>query len=207
MSSQAANDRRPVGRPREFDPEVALERAMRLFWAKGYEGASLSDLTAAMGINRATMYANFGSKEELFRRALDRYENGAAACGFTTLNRPTIKEAVEGLLYGSLEALTAPEHPGCFTVVGALASSDESESVRQALSESRNERLRAWTQRFEQAQAQGEIPAEPSASALARYVLTVLHGMTVQARGGATLDELREMVDVALGALPFASSR
>src|SRR6478672_4047067 len=110
------------GRPRAFDPEEALETALRLFWQKGYEGASLSDLTEAMGINRPSLYAAFGNKEELFRKAFDRYAAGPASFWGEALKAPTARAVAEQLLRGCVAAQTDPEGPkGCLAVQGALS--------------------------------------------------------------------------------------
>src|SRR5213594_2671193 len=100
------NSAMPKGRPREFDIEKALDRAMEVFWRKGYEGASLPDLTKAMGINRPSMYAAFGNKEALFRRALDRYAQGPAHYVSDALNAPTAREAIERLFFGVIDLVT-----------------------------------------------------------------------------------------------------
>ena len=99
------------GRPREFDADEVLDRALEVFWRKGYEGASLSELTEAMGINRPSLYAAFGNKEELFRKALDRYADGPAAYTREALNAPTARGVLERLLHGAAEALTHPDYP------------------------------------------------------------------------------------------------
>src|SRR5579864_399381 len=97
-----------TGRPREFDIDQALDRALRVFWRKGYEGASLADLTRAMGINRPSLYAAFGSKEELFRKALDRYAEGPAAYVGEALNEPTARAVAQRLLSGTIDLLSDP---------------------------------------------------------------------------------------------------
>src|SRR5204862_7915530 len=101
----------PKGRPREFDVDEALDRALGVFWRRGYEGATLADLTEAMGINRPSLYAAFGSKEELFRKALDRYVEGPAACVREALNEPTARAVAERLLGGSIALVTDRRNP------------------------------------------------------------------------------------------------
>src|SRR5438067_5604399 len=114
----------PVGRPRSFDIDKALDRALQVFWHKGYEGTTLSDLTQAMGINRPSLYAAFGNKEALFRKALDRYGEGPAAYVRAALEEPTARAVAERLLLGTVEGLTDPGHPtGCLMVQGALSCS------------------------------------------------------------------------------------
>src|SRR5213083_2561468 len=120
------------GRPRAFDPDAALDRAMHVFWAKGYEGASLSDLTSAMDINRPSLYAAFGNKEQLFRKALDRYAKGPAACVHEALDQPTARAVVEKMFCAAIDMVTNPQTPaGCFMVQGALACGDAAHSIQE----------------------------------------------------------------------------
>src|SRR6266571_4767093 len=122
----------PVGRPRAFDIDKALDRALRVFWRKGYEGATLSDLTKAMGINRPSLYAAFGNKEDLFRKALDRYAQGPAAYVREALSKPTARAVAQALLGGTVDLLTDPRNPhGCLMVQGTLACGTPTESVRR----------------------------------------------------------------------------
>src|SRR5213594_2023775 len=123
-----------VGRPRAFDVDEALDRALQVFWHKGYEGSSLTDLTQAMGINRPSLYAAFGDKEALFRKVLDRYADGPAAYVREALNAPTARAVVERLLRGAADLQTNRRNPrGCLAVHGALACGDAAEPVRQEL--------------------------------------------------------------------------
>src|ERR1700741_5476773 len=110
-----------MGRPRGFDENAALEAAMRVFWEKSYEGATLSDLTSAMSINRSSMYAAFGDKAALFRRAMERYREGPTRYIRDALAKPVLRDAVAGLLHGTVLFLSQPGHPrGCLSVQGAL---------------------------------------------------------------------------------------
>ncbi|PZG20456.1 TetR family transcriptional regulator, partial [Micromonospora craterilacus] len=110
-----------VGRPRGFDADEALENAMRVFWQHGYEGASLADLTEAMGINRTSMYAAFGNKEELFRKALTRYSNGPASYGAEALAEPTAQRVATVFLHGAVRSSTLPGYPaGCLSLRASL---------------------------------------------------------------------------------------
>src|ERR1700719_1378710 len=123
-----------MGRPRSFDLDEALDRALQVFWRKGYEGASLSDLTKAVGVNRPSLYAAFGDKKALFRKALDRYLTGPADYTQEALKEPTARAVVERLLQGAADLNTAPRNPGgCLMVQGALACSEASDSIRKEL--------------------------------------------------------------------------
>ena len=125
---------RALGRPRSFETGKALDAAMKVFWCKGYEGASLSDLTRAMGINRPSLYAAFGDKESLFRKVLDRYDSGPAAYVREALNQPTARAVVERLMEGAAELGTASSNPReCLFVQAALACGDGAKAVRNDL--------------------------------------------------------------------------
>src|ERR1700733_5919723 len=175
---------RPVGRPRAFDPDAALDGALGVFWRKGYDGASLSDLTRAMGINRPSLYAAFGDKEALFRKALDRYDAGPAAYTSKALEEPTARGVVEALLAGAIELLADPHTPpGCLMVQGALACGETADPVRQELASRRAAGEAAICRRFKRAKADGDLPPDSDPAGLARYVSTVIYGMAVQAAG------------------------
>jgi AcrR family transcriptional regulator len=193
----------PVGRPRAFDIDKALDRALQVFWRKGYEGTSLSDLTKAMGINRPSLYAAFGNKEALFRKALDRYAEGPAAYTRKAVDEPTARAVVERLLRGVVDLLTDPCTPqGCLAVQGALACGDAADAIRQELISRRVAGEAALRQRLERAIADGDLPADANPADLARYVTTVSQGMAVQAAGGASREELQRVVEMALRAWP-----
>jgi AcrR family transcriptional regulator len=195
-----------LGRPREFDPDEALDKAMLVFWRKGYEGTSLADLTEAIGINRPSLYAAFSNKEELFRRACERYGERAdhlrKACAL-----PTAREAVEAFLHGAADNMIHPERAGCMLVTSCLAGSEESEGVRRVLSDARRASVELWRARFERAVQEGDLPPDAHPAALANYVMAISHGMTVHARGGATREELRHVADLALRAWPASAPR
>jgi AcrR family transcriptional regulator len=193
----------PIGRPRAFDVDQALDRALKVFWRKGYEGASLSDLTRAMRINRPSLYAAFGNKEALFRKAIDRYVEGPAAYLREALQEPTARAVVERLLGGTTELLTDRRNPrGCLMVQGALTCGEAADSIRRELAARRAANEAAIRQRFERARADGDLPPNADPADLARYVATVMQGMAVQAVGGASRAELLRTVEMALRAWP-----
>jgi AcrR family transcriptional regulator len=191
-----------VGRPREFDMDRALDTAMRLFWRKGYEGTSLTDLTEAIGINRASLYVAFGNKEALFQKALERYRTLREPITSAALGQPTARGVVELLLHEAARELACPENPGCLAVQGALACSDAGEAIRHALCVRRAALVERLRLRFEQAQTEGDLPATAEPSDLAQYVATVMYGMAVQASGGADAEQLRRIAQIALHAWP-----
>jgi AcrR family transcriptional regulator len=191
-----------IGRPREFDIDEALERAMRVFWERGYEGASLTDLTGAMGITKTSMYAAFGNKEELFRKALDRYTEGPASYFARALEEPTARGVAEALLRGTVRTTTLTGPSGCLVVQGALASSEGSRPAHELLAGRRAEDGRRLEERLGRAVAGGDLPPGADPARLARYVMSVGFGISVQAADGVGHDELQEVVDTALRAWP-----
>lgn len=192
-----------TGRPRTFDEDAALDRAMEVFWEKGYEGSSLPELTAAMGMNRPSLYAVFGNKEALFRRAVQRYQSTRLDFCDVALEAATSREVVERLLRGSADVQTCPDSPhGCLGTSGALACGDDARPLRDelvALRSAREDRLR---QRLERAVAAGDLPAHADPAQLASFIATVLQGMAVQAAGGATREALYRTVDFVMAAWP-----
>jgi AcrR family transcriptional regulator len=191
------------GRPLAFDPGQALERAMGVFWRRGYEGASLAELTRAMRINRPSMYATFGNKERLFRKVLDRYAHDAVGYLRDGLREPTARGAMEKILLDAADALSDPSRPpGCLLVQGALACGSESNRIQRELCSRRGEGEAAIRQRFERAQAQGDLPSSVDTAALAAYLAAVLNGLAVQAASGASREKLRTIAQRAMQAWP-----
>ncbi|ANS62412.1 transcriptional regulator [Streptomyces lincolnensis] len=189
----------PIGRPRGFDADEALERAMLVFWEQGYEGASLTDLTRAMGITRKSMYAAFGNKEELFRKALERYTEGPAAYADGALAKPSAREVATAFLAGSVDTTTRPGCPaGCLGVQGSLAAGDSGRAAQDALVAWRDDGRARLRHRFQRAVDEGDLPPGTDPEFLARYVMTVSNGIAVQAAGGATRCELQQVADAAL---------
>ena len=196
-----------MGRPREFDVDKALELALQVFWRKGYEGASMTDLTETMGITKPSLYSAFGNKEELFRKALDRYVDGPGGYVQVALAKPTVRGVVEHLLYEAADAVTDPNHPpGCLAVQGALSCGDAAESIKQELMSRRAKGEQDLRQRFERAIAEGDLPQESDAADLAAYFSAMLQGMAVQAAGGTTREQLRKIAEMALRTWPPPSA-
>ncbi len=195
-----------VGRPREFCVDEALASALKVFWRKGYEGASLSDLTEAMGVTRPSLYCAFGNKEELFKKALDLYEREKLAFIDQALAKPTAYEAVEFLLMKGADAHADPETPGCMGVNSVLTCGGiASESVRQELVARRFGLETKLRDRFDKAKADGDIRKDVDTQALTSYVMALAQGMALQASSGMSLADMRGVVKMALQAWPCGS--
>ena len=192
-----------MGRPRSFDKDKALDQAMEVFWRKGYEGASLSDLTKAMGINPPSLYAAFGNKEGLLKAALDRYAEQRKGFLRTAFEEPTARKVAECLLRGVADFHTNPDNPpGCLFTQGGLACGDGAEMIPRELASRRAQMEAAVRERFERAKQEGDLPRDADPAALARYLSTVMQGMGVQAAAGTTREQLQQTVNFALAAFP-----
>ncbi|MEU7788840.1 TetR/AcrR family transcriptional regulator [Amycolatopsis sp. NPDC049159] len=198
-------DRVQVGRPRAFDAEAAVQKAMVVFWEQGYDGASLTELTEAMGISRKSMYAAFGNKEDLFRLALQRYTEGPGAYIVEALEAPTAREVATLFLLGSVRATTRPGFPaGCLGVQGALAVGATGQVAHDTLAAWRALGQEYLRERFKRAVEEGDLPADAEPELIARFVMTIANGMAVQAAGGATREDLRRVAELALRNWPPA---
>lgn len=192
-----------MGRQREFDVVQALDAALDVFWRKGYEGASYTDLTQATGVERPGLYSAFGNKEALFRMALERYYSHYLAFFPAALKLPTSLEVATHILRSAAELNTRdPERTGCLAIHGVLAGSDDAEPVRRALIEARAAAEATLRERFEQAKREGDLPADANCGALAAYVCAVTHGMAVQAKAGYGRDVLNAVAAQALATWP-----
>ncbi len=194
---------RPRGRPRGFDIDDAVYRAMLVFWSKGYEGATIPELTEAIGIKRPSLYAAFGSKEELFRLALDRYRRDPASYVNRALAEPTAREVFESLLAGVIDLVTDPERPGgCLFVCGSLARGSTDGEIQQQLAARRISGEADIRKRFEQAVTDGDLGADADPAALAKLAATLLWGLSVQAVSGSSREELQQVAEIAIAAFP-----
>ncbi|MBU3067539.1 TetR/AcrR family transcriptional regulator [Nocardia sp. NEAU-G5] len=189
----------PGGRPRSFDADAALDSALEVFWRYGYEGTSLTDLTAAMGINKPSLYAAFGNKEELFGRVLARYLDGPGGYAAEALEAPTAREVVERLIHGAVD-LTAGENTphGCLCVKTVQAGGPDARAVRRDAVAVRKAGEAALRRRLEQAT---DLPSRQEPAALAALIHTISDGIAVQAAAGRSHAELRQLGDSALRAL------
>lgn len=189
----------PKGRPRQFDVDAALDQALEVFWRRGYEGTSLTALVAATGIHKASLYAAFGSKQALFRQVLDRYSQRQNQFLADLLAAPTARASVERLLLRRAEHQTLSHHPhGCLAVNSALVGGSQSDAVRRLLVRRRAAFERLVRQRLERGQAEGDLAPAVNCADLARYVTTIIQGLSVHAASGASRAQLRRVVGLAM---------
>lgn len=192
-----------MGRPRSFDRNVALDAAMEVFWRHGYDGATLAELTKAMGIKPPSLYAAFGNKEGLLKAALDRYTQKREEHMAVILAAPTARQVAERLLFGIADAHTDPANPpGCLLLQGGLACGADSQNIPSELAARRAHTEAELRDRFAQAQDEGDLPASADPAALARFLSSVTAGMGVMASSGSDRSALREVAQVALAAFP-----
>src|ERR1700678_1519458 len=193
-----------AGRPRGFNYDEALDRAMHVFWCKGFEGTSLNDLTAAMGIQPASLYKAFGNKRTLFEKALARYLVGPVAFVHDALNEPTAFAGAGRILRRTAEFLTEGRRSrrGCMTIQAALAGGVEGEPIRRKLIALRVKEQDALRRRFERAKSEGDLPNDAHAADLARLITALFQGMTVQAINGASREDLLRLSDTVLRIWP-----
>ncbi len=189
------------GRPREFDVEDALAAALRVFWAKGYEGASLTDLTDAMAITRRKGWAAFGNKEALFKQALDLYETEKLAYVKGALAAPTAKGVAQRMLAGTIDNITS-ECRGCLGVIASVNCSSEDSPIRQDVRARAESSRRAIVERMQRGIDDGDFAIPIDAEAMTSYMLAVLQGISVQAGTGASRPELQRVADAALAIWP-----
>jgi AcrR family transcriptional regulator len=193
----------PRGRPRQFDEEEALDTALRLFWRHGYEGTPISTLAQAMGLTAPSVYNAFGNKESLFMKAVGHYDHYSARLYEEAFAKTSAREVARGILMGEIDLVSGEGTPaGCLMIQGALATSRESEVVQQAMAKLRRQAEADVAARFEQFQVAGQLPPGWDAKALAGYVITVATGMAVQAKSGASRQELTDVAEMAMKIWP-----
>ncbi|MGY4352807.1 AcrR family transcriptional regulator [Bradyrhizobium sp. GM7.3] len=196
-----------MGRPREFDAETALDQAMEVFWRHGYEGATIAQLTEAMGINPPSLYACFGNKEGLLKAALDRYTKLRTVWMDEVVAAPTARDVAERMLMGIADKQTDPANPpGCLLVQGGIACGTGSESVPFELAARRAQNEDQLRDRFVRAKAEGDLKPTSDPAALARYVSAVSVGMGVMASSGSDREALQQVASVAVQAVEAQST-
>ena len=187
------------GRPREFDLDVALDAAIEVFWRQGYEGTTLDDLTRAMGINRPSLYAAFGNKEETFKRAVARYAQVDMAYVDEALDQPTARAVAEHYVRSNVLAITDPSKPpGCLSIQGGLSGATTDQRVVDFLNSSRAAGEARFAERFARAIREGDLSDTEDSAELAKYLNTITSGLSVQAAGGAPRTALARVAERAL---------
>ncbi|MBW5405987.1 TetR/AcrR family transcriptional regulator [Morganella morganii] len=188
-----------AGRPREFDREVALRKAEQVFWQRGYEGTSMSDLVAALGIASARIYAAFGSKENLFREAIALYLAEDGAFADAAMAEPDTRSAIKQLLTGAVDTYTRDDRPrGCMVVLSLTNYASENEAIMLWLADHRRKRTDGIIQRIRRGAESGDLPEHTDIQALGDYVAALLHGISVQARDGVSRTRLLAMTEAAM---------
>lgn len=202
--------RRPRGRPRSFDRDVVLKQAMHTFWRLGYEGTSIADLTAAMGITVQSLYTAFGSKSALYYESLKLYQTTVGAFFVSALNEePTATAAFSRILQESAAEFCKPQQPrGCMISIAVLTCAVENQAEAVHVAQLRGLTIKVIQQRLEQAVTEGEFKAGTDSAALARYIGATIQGMSIQAQDGATQKELLSIANIAiLGLKNFQADR
>ena len=191
------------GRPRTFDPDIALRQALDVFWERGYEGTSLGDLAQAMGIASASIYACFGSKEDLFRKVMTLYGTTSGEPPRRALReQPTARAAMYAMLRATADQITGPDTPHyCMLILAAPTGAVENQAVREFLADIRRDMYATIRERLARGITDGDLTAPPaSLDAIARYYTTVVQGMSIQARDGGTRADLEEVITCAMAA-------
>jgi AcrR family transcriptional regulator len=193
-----------TGRPIGFDRDAALEAAMLLFWERGFEGTSMADLTQAMGLNPSSIYAAFGDKHALFSAAVRRYMEIRAQYATKALEEPTLKRVIRALFDNTVAFLTTPGHPPtCMTLAGAAGCSLEAKPARDLMTEIRKQNQIALRERLLKARKSGELPKDINADDYARYLSSIIAGLSIQAANGATKQELKRTAQMAVRHLGY----
>ena len=203
-TARTVTERRRAGRPRSFDRDAALHKAMLLFWRHGYEGTSLAELTAAMGVTPPSVYAAFGDKKHLFLEAVDRYLSGPAVPSERIVrDAPTAREAARRLMTTAAAVFTREDAPpGCLVATATASCSPASADIEADLKEIRRGVEARLRERIEDAIATGELNPETDAEALAGLVIAVIQGLSSLARDGATQAKLAAIAEAAMRAWP-----
>ena len=195
--------RRP-GRPLSFDRDVALDKAMLLFWRHGYEGTSLNDLTAAMGVTPPSIYAAFGDKKRLFLEAVNRYLSGPVTSERIIVEAPTARDAAAGLLRAAALGFTGATTPaGCLLASSAISGSAAAADVQEELAALRRGIEARLRRKIVDAIDAGELPGETEPDVLAGHVMAVIQGMSTLARDGAAREKLLAIAELAMRAWPI----
>jgi AcrR family transcriptional regulator len=193
-----------TGRPISFDKDAALEAAMLLFWERGFEGTSMSDLTQAMGLSPSSIYAAFGDKHALFSLSVKRYLETRAQYAAEALAEPTLDKVIRALFDYTVAFLTAPGHPStCMTLAGSMGCSVDATPARDLMTEIRKQNEVDIRERLLRARKSGELSKDINVDDYTRFISLMLAGLSVQAANGATKAELRRTAQMALRHLGY----
>ncbi|GAA3579461.1 TetR/AcrR family transcriptional regulator [Kribbella ginsengisoli] len=198
----------PGGRPRTFDEDEALERAVEVFWRQGYEGTSITDLTTAMGVNKPSLYAVFGGKADLFRRVIAHYAEHDMAYARAAIAEPTALQVAQRFLRDNVVAVTLDDKPnGCLSIQGGVSCSTANQDVSQFLAASRLAGEKAFADRFRLAITRGDLPADTDPDALARFLMVVSEGHAIHAAAGVPRESLQKSAAIAEQAFEAMTTR
>lgn len=190
------------GRPRGFDRDQALERLMQVFWARGYEGAQLYDLTAAIGVKPPSFYAAFGSKEDAFREAIDLYIATIGSAPMRALEEAaTVRDGLRAMLEGSVAVALSAKPGGCLLILGVVNCLPANEAVRAHLLNARRKTVELVATRLRRGVVDGELPVDTDIPRLAAFFHGIMQAISFQARDGATRADLYALIEPALRAL------
>jgi len=189
-----------VGRPRSFDKEEALKKAMHVFWEKGYEGTSMADLIESIGMKAPSLYAAFGNKDAIFKEVVQKYLPIVVNGQLATLNNTSdIVEAVENTLKECVRLFTSPDNPHtCLIMTAAINASPEHQDHVVSLRAMREDYRNAWVQRFERAEQERQLSGKMSPQQLADFYVTLIQGMSLRAKDGANKQDLTRTAEIAL---------
>jgi TetR/AcrR family transcriptional regulator, transcriptional repressor for nem operon len=192
-----------MARPKEFDPEQALNTAMEVFWRRGYEATSIEDLTTSMGINRGSLYDTFGGKQELFLACMDRYCHGMLANRLPMLNQPgPALETIRIFIQMMLEfALSYPERKGCLIANTVMEMGPREKEIGSRTAKAMGDLEEAFFKALMRARDQGELKNSKDPRSLARFLTTMMQGVIVMLKAGAPADALRDTVRTGLSIL------
>ena len=192
-----------MARPKEFNPDQALDKAMDLFWRQGYEATSIEDLVTHMDINRGSLYETFGDKQELFLACMDRYCNGMAASRLSMLDQPgPALDTIRRFIRGKLQmALADPTRKGCLVANTAMELSPHEKEIGERVASALASLQEAYYKVLIRAKNQGELRKDQDPRALARYLTTMMQGVIVMYKAGTPAEALREIVETGLSVL------
>lgn len=194
----AIKDKKSRGRPKKFDFEEASERALELFWTQGFEGTSISDLSEALNMNRPSIYASFGNKDTLFKLSLKRYTSNQLQFIDAAIAKPTLNEVVDMLFKSEIALLTEHEMPrGCLLVQAAASCSKESESMKELLNNQRKAIEAKLRKRIQLAQLKKDFSMQQSPSVLAKSIMAIYEGISIQAASGSAKAELLNVAELS----------